>query len=185
MNEEIRKSVLKYCFANCFEFPVIVNVVLIYFGIGLYAENVRHYLFVASLVVLLMIAFYAFVRVFKLKETPKSALVLYAIFLGYYIFGFAISFLKFGMTNAFKDCLPKTIIISGACFLIGYVGAKNEYGKEFLTWLEKGSVLCICALVRLHEFKLGEWRIYWPIGLHGNCISVYAIYACAYVGIFV
>lgn len=172
MSEKFKENVLKYCFANCFEFASIVNIVLVYLGIGLVAENVRHYLFVASLIMFFGIACWAFFKSFKIKDLSRGTLVLYLLFLGYYIMGFVIHLIRFGLTDVFKDCFPKTVIISGACFLIGYVGAKKELGKDFLTWLEKGSIVVLPVAAYyafVHWFNCMNMK--WEYGSYIGALS--------------
>ena len=95
----IVEKILKFCFANCFEYTTLINFVLLYIGVGLYAEGIRHILFVSMAIVIFCIALIAFVIGFKITELPRRTKIIYVWFVVIYIYGFMTPFFD-------KKCVP-------------------------------------------------------------------------------
>ena len=162
-SERAEEKVAKFCFANCFQLSTLVNVVLMYLVVGFVAESVRRVIFVIVLVLFWVLSLSFFVKTVRIDIVSMRVLALYIGFLSYYVYGFAYSLIAHGLSTVLKDYFFKTIIISGTCFLLGYVGAKKGYGKEFFRYLEKGSLIVFplavyYAFVHLFNCANSNWN---------------------------
>ncbi|MCR5345950.1 MAG: O-antigen ligase family protein, partial [Lachnospiraceae bacterium] len=143
MREKYRESFGKFCFANCITFGGLVNIILLYTGIGFVSNAVRRVLFIGALLVFMAISICCLLTKRHELKLPNKTILILIIFISYYVYGILYSFIEFGLTSTWMGYVTKLIVMSLPCLIFGIIGGKENMAKDFLPYLEKGSIVVV------------------------------------------